>query len=258
MLENLKIDLFSVSRRSFPGWETVRQIEQKLAKNSLINYQLDDLEQVAKQRAQRLVELIDEENESGIVYFCERYWLESQKRVGLPYKSWVNSRFRPFVTQSENESVDSRVIEIGLRDFLLPPLLSDQTRQWIRCNDIYPRCVIFSSLSEPVDQNWYVQAAHLLHHLNYYLEFVNENASDEDRLTIFSFDHIYLYPKSHNSQIWQLDVNPDLGPMQNFFLRDETLLREGYVENRTDGPCWFPGCSHEIPDIDPDFIGRWK
>jgi len=109
---------------------------------------------------------------------------------------------------------------------VLPPLLTKQAESWIDISGgYYPSCKICCDLSVEVDDDCYVQAAHLMHNSNYYLEMLNAGATDEIRgEDVCIFDYIFLDTASNNSQIWELAVNPGGGEYGVRFLLEEPLI----------------------------------
>ena len=254
-----KNDLFSVRRRSFPKWETVCRIQNKLAEKSLINHSDIQLALVAERRPQRLEELIAEENESGIVYFCERKWLESFLTHKVAYNAWVANQLNLFPrTETTTVKASIKHIILSLTSIVLPPLLSNQTKSWIEMSNCAPRCEICCDLSAEVNNDWFVQAAHLIHNCNYYLEMLNEGATDQIRgEEVCFFDYINLNTSDHNSQIWILAVNPGLGEYGIAFLRENPLVPNIWKSNPNkdpSGPCWYPGCAHDLPKPNLDYL----
>jgi len=212
MRDTSKIDLFSVGRRSFPNWETVCQIEGELATNSLINISQSELDYAEKHRASRLSELIAEENDSGIVYFCERYWLESFPIHRLPYNRWIADQFEVYRKEEEllnNE--ETKFIHLDFRLFVLPPLLSDDIKSWIDYQGIGPKCTICCDATIDVNYDWYVQATHLMHNVNYYLEMLSEvvtaweGGRGDD---ICSLAYIHLIPEEEKPLFVSYERNP--------------------------------------------------
>ena len=254
-----KNDLFSVRHRSFPCWETVCRIQDKLAGKSLINHSDAQLHLVSERRVQRLEELIAEESESGIVYFCERKWLESFLKNQVAYNAWVANQFNLIPkTETTTAKVGIKHIKFDIEVFELPPLLTYQSKSWIDMSNCYPKCLICCDLSVEIDNDWFVQAAHLIHNCNYYLEMLNEGATDEIRgEEVCFFDYIYLNTSDHNSQIWILAVNPGLGEYGIAFLREKPLVPNIWKNNPNkdpSGPCWYPGCAHDLPEPNLDYL----
>lgn len=254
-----KNDLFSVRRRSFPCWETVCLIQDKLSGKSLLNHSDAQLPAVAEGRLLRLEELIEEENRSGIVYFCERKWLESFPAHQVTYSTWVANEMN-LLPKTETTSTKSGIkrIKISLGNVVLPPLLTDQARSWIELSNYYPNCTICFDQSAKLNNDWFVQAAHLIHNCNYYLEILNAGATEEIRgEEVCFFDYIHLDTRSNNSQIWILAVNPGGGEYGIAFLREEPLVPNIWKDNPNkdpSGPCWYPGCAHDIPEPDLDYL----
>jgi len=254
--DQLKIDLFSVGRRSFPSWERCREVQSELSRNSLIELSHDEVTAASEQRAKRLAELIDEEATSGVSYFCERIWLEEiAGRSGRSYKSWLAEFMRFFTYRAEpQEQTDREHRCVYLKDFRIPPLLSDRSRGWIELNKSSIKCIIYSSVSSSSngygDNDWFVQTAHLMQNLNYYIEMVAEQSTVNDRANVCRLEYLRLDTDMNHSQVWSLTLKSNVGEYTRTFLRNAPIDKE-CRQLPTDSQYWYPGCPEGIPEIDP-------
>jgi len=242
-MNELKIDLFAVGRRSFPKWGIVQDRQRKLSGNSLIGLSHDQMDSILEKRAERLVELIDEENTSGLVYYCERHWLESLAQSKHTYRYWLHQTLSPFIQTEDNG--DGYFYHLGLNAFRLPPLF-DRSKRWIDYSYSEPKCTICSLDSSTVNRDWLIQAAHLVHNLNYYLEMLNDDGRTEGLRSEFrSFYYVFLTTNNDNSQVWDLGIHTEYGDYPTRFYREE-ILKRSFNPSGESSPCWYPGCPDEI------------
>jgi len=247
-MNEFKIDLFSVGRRTFPEWPLVQDLQTRLAKNSLIGFSHDQMNNIREKRAERLTELIDEEHTSGLVYYCERYWLESFAQSNYTYEYWLHQTLFPFIQTENLNNENGYLHHLGLNAFRLPPLLSERTKKWVNYSYSEPKCSICTRDSNTVNRDWLIQAAHLLHNLNYYLEMLNDDVRTEElRNEYRPFYYVFLTTNHDNSQVWDLGIHTEYGDYPTRFFREE-ILTKGYQPSGESSPCWYPGCTEEISD----------
>ncbi len=208
-----KPDPFSKKIRRYIDWNTYLEMQNALAKNSLISNEVLREQDMSR----RIEELATFEKQEGFVYFGEKQWLQTCQSEGpLSYSNWAKSVFENHIF--ENPFDFGHVKQIGECWQASTKCVDWHTRfgelaegsLWISKLQIYLRTNKESQTGSPAPQQL-IDSFEVMHNLPYHLYNFVQNAAEADKpamQTEGGLNYISVGPMKNE---WYLSYRHDYG-----------------------------------------------